>query len=546
MSGTAIELFCGMGGATEGLRRAGVRVMVAVDGWRNAIAVHRRWHPDVPVALARCEHPPVNGVAPWLLWASPSCKPWSTANRTPKRGTAHPEYYSLARLVEQKQAMGARWLVVENVGGLVWSKEGAGGAECYARQREDKHTGRLIGVGQRLRWGGELGELAAACARLDERMTVSIVNSNTCGVAQIRRRVFIVVGPEYVKIPHGNDYIPPENAEVATLARDRHPLGKPGWRDGGARRGQAIMACEGSKGSWERETRWPKAQYAVGQSAWSSASLGSGAHGSDWGAAKARAARGVVANEHGLARSRQTRIAWGERQAVIASENRHTFAQIAVRSEAQTTLSCDGREAGRGTRNGRRTRSDADRYRSIGTHALMTNGRAGARDQLARTLAECCELQGVPLAVVAGLPKRVAHELVGNVAPTLLVEHVVRTLLREDQPCLDARAQAREGQGDAVKERGDASLYAIVCLVAVFCAVLVLGMVRSCDEPRAQVARAASVAPSAGIPEAVGVDAQAAEPTVCLDVPDACANERGAVAARRRDVDAVTAPMETK
>ena len=88
-------------------------------------------------------------------------------------------------------------------------------------------------------------------------------------------------------------------------------------------------------------------------------------------------------------------------------------------------------------------------------------------------------------------------------------------------------------------ERADASLPALVCIVAAFCAVLVLGMVRSCDEPRAQVVRAASVSPSAGIPEAVAVSVQAAEPTVCLDVPDACANARGCCLVRSGDLRAL-------
>ena len=201
----AVVLFAGMGGACSGLERAGVRVRLAVDGWDAACVAHRRWMPKTPVVRARCEAPPVNGARPWLLWASPSCKPYSTANRTPKRGKVHPEYYSTALLVRQMVAMGARWLVMENVGGLLWSKEGK----------------------------VELAEMRAEAQRHGLRWNASIVNSNTCGVAQIRRRLFVVVGPEYVRIPHGSDYIPPENAEVASLTRDRHPEGKAGWRDGG-------------------------------------------------------------------------------------------------------------------------------------------------------------------------------------------------------------------------------------------------------------------------------------------------------------------------
>ena len=37
----AIELFCGMGGATEGMTRAGVTVIAAVDKWSAACDAHR-------------------------------------------------------------------------------------------------------------------------------------------------------------------------------------------------------------------------------------------------------------------------------------------------------------------------------------------------------------------------------------------------------------------------------------------------------------------------------------------------------------------------
>jgi site-specific DNA-cytosine methylase len=227
------------------------------------------------------------------------------ANRTPKRGKVHPEYYSTALLVRQAVEMGARWLVMENVGGLLWSQEGK----------------------------VELAEMRAECARQGLRWLASIVNSNTCGIAQIRRRLFVVVGPEYVHIPHGSDYIPPENAETP------------------------MMACEGSKGSLEREMRWPKASAAVDASPASR-------HANWTGATPDRARNGSVVS-------------------VRASEH--------------------------------------------------LGGRRTDRATQGRTLAECAALQQVPLEPLAGMSKRVAHELCGNAVPPPLAEHVARSLIKHEQ-----------------------------------------------------------------------------------------------------------------
>lgn len=505
----AVVLFAGMGGACQGIERAGVRVRLAVDGWDAACIAHRRWMPETPVVRARCEAAPVNSARPWivthkgdadcraladahytrqmpghpmwtrpgynfvlrtpdggaawcwwrpkweaglerkdglraiectmfrrksgplashlvreavlalsmpearrelhhddplsselitgigtaqtasrrsahkqpgvcfrevgwepfdhragradlwlrctdegkrdhrpwLLWASPSCKPWSTANRTLKRGKAHPEYYSTALLVRQQVTMGARWLVMENVGGLLWSREG-----------------RV-----------ELDEMRAEAQRLGLRWYASVVNSNTVGVAQIRRRLFIIVGPEYVKIPHGSDYIPPENAETPP------------------------MACEGSKGSWERETRWPKASrdFVRATGGWD-----------DPGWPKRATQRSIV-GPFGL------------------STDPRTLAVNAV-----------GQVAARGVVDAARHANWTGAQRAVesGEHV----GRLRTRDGIVqpvphgRTLAECCALQQVPMEPLAGFSKRVAHELVGNAVPSLLAEHVVRTLLAAD------------------------------------------------------------------------------------------------------------------
>ena len=181
-----LVLFCGLGGATEGLVRAGWDIGMCVDAWDRACEAHRRWHPELEVLMSGVEGVDAGDVR--RVWASPSCKPWSCANRSAKRGKAHPEYYSLARLV--RQVFGAwrgRWLVVENVGGLLWSREG--------REEMDELRAEVK------RWPG---------LRLSQPKGSGVIGSNSLGVAQLRRRVFLVIGPGYVSLRPGGVDLPRE------------------------------------------------------------------------------------------------------------------------------------------------------------------------------------------------------------------------------------------------------------------------------------------------------------------------------------------------
>ena len=166
----AVDLFCGFGGVSEGLKRAGLNVALAVDLDARAVRSHRAWHPEIPVFRRDVSQVRPSDLAGRFVWASPSCRPYSMANTTGPRGMDHPEYFSLEHLFHL--ALGARVLVIENVPGLMWSKAGQ----------------------------AELKNLERACAALRVSLQVIEADAKEFGVPQSRRRVFLVIGAPLVML----------------------------------------------------------------------------------------------------------------------------------------------------------------------------------------------------------------------------------------------------------------------------------------------------------------------------------------------------------
>jgi len=80
-----VDLFCGCGGASEGARLAGYKVVLAVDSWEDAMAVHGMNHPET---THLCVNLPVDYELPlpqagekWHLHGSPPCTRVSVANQ---------------------------------------------------------------------------------------------------------------------------------------------------------------------------------------------------------------------------------------------------------------------------------------------------------------------------------------------------------------------------------------------------------------------------------------------------------------------------------
>lgn len=190
----AVDLFCGMGGATQGLKDSGLNVVLAVDNNKNAVVTHRSLFPDCPCWLSDVKNIRPSQLAGRIVWASPSCKPYSIANRSQSRGVKHNEYYSLAYLLDQCSA--AKCLIIENVQGLKSSKEGK----------------------------AELAELEKHANKKGIPFQLLEVCASQVGLKQSRKRVFLVFGVSYPvfvsRVEPSNELAPCVTTKINTKLLD--------------------------------------------------------------------------------------------------------------------------------------------------------------------------------------------------------------------------------------------------------------------------------------------------------------------------------------
>jgi site-specific DNA-cytosine methylase len=162
---SVIEFCCGYGGASAGMLAAGLTIEKSYDLWPVAVEQHKAWHPQIPCEVRDVSTITPDELAGRFVWASLPCQPWSMANTNKdKRGKKHPHYYSLAHFARQVQH--ARCALIENVPGLVYSREGR----------------------------AELLELERECFRLGLSMSIHLIYSHWFNVPQKRRRAFILIG----------------------------------------------------------------------------------------------------------------------------------------------------------------------------------------------------------------------------------------------------------------------------------------------------------------------------------------------------------------
>lgn len=155
----AVDLFCGCGGTLQGLKSAGFAAMLGLDWDENALcvcrtnglAVQKVDLRDVSRAIAA-----VRSADPDLLSASPPCQDYSCSGKRVEGARANMTV-SCARIMV---AVRARCICIENVPEML-----------HARSWEEART-LLTEAGYSL--------------------VVKHVNAAACGVAQSRRRVFVI------------------------------------------------------------------------------------------------------------------------------------------------------------------------------------------------------------------------------------------------------------------------------------------------------------------------------------------------------------------
>lgn len=119
MSQTAIDLFCGGGGAGLAMARVGF-APVGVDVDPVALEIYRQAVGQAVLGDVAEIDPVTICAAPALIWASPPCQPWSEGRRNQGLlwGFALRDGQMLLEPVRWVEALKPQWAVVENVDGL--------------------------------------------------------------------------------------------------------------------------------------------------------------------------------------------------------------------------------------------------------------------------------------------------------------------------------------------------------------------------------------------------------------------------------------------
>lgn len=175
MSGTpaplrAIDLFCGAGGLSQGLKSANFEITFALDRDKDSCETYRRNHPDTHVEcrsiteMSSEEIEMLSGGKIDVIVGGPSCQSFSTAGRKNgwvKKGDPRNDLWR--QMLDVVKTLEPKAFLLENVPGLVYWKKGEFGATILEEFRALGYT-----------------------------VSHDILLAADYGVPQRRRRVFIV------------------------------------------------------------------------------------------------------------------------------------------------------------------------------------------------------------------------------------------------------------------------------------------------------------------------------------------------------------------
>lgn len=164
---SVVDLFCGAGGLSEGLRQAGFCPRVGIDFDKHAAATYRHNHPGVPViekdisTVTGAEILELSGVDRIdLVAGGPSCQGFSTHG---KRMQDDPRNFLFKHFVRLVDELRPRMFLMENVKGMLTYNKGA-----FRRQIE------------------------AAFAEIGYRTNFAQVVAADYGVPQLRHRILFM------------------------------------------------------------------------------------------------------------------------------------------------------------------------------------------------------------------------------------------------------------------------------------------------------------------------------------------------------------------
>ncbi len=124
-----VDLFCGAGGLSEGLRMAGFNSVMGVDFDANSLKTYQCNHPGsqtLNADIAKLSGSKIieacSGEELDLLAGGPSCQGYSTHG---KRNADDPRNFLFKQFIRIANETRPRWVLIENVQGLLTYNKGA-------------------------------------------------------------------------------------------------------------------------------------------------------------------------------------------------------------------------------------------------------------------------------------------------------------------------------------------------------------------------------------------------------------------------------------